>query len=128
MSIFNRPGPLPQTVSANLPPPFIALPNLANLRDVGGLPSTTKSPSNAAQVVRSKILYRAADPSNVPLEGLTKLHNELRIRTIFDFRSGPEIANAGGISEWESRIAQFNSAHGGRGPAVTRHWTPIFKS
>src|ERR1700742_4822003 len=103
-----------------LPPPFIAVPTLANLRDVAhGLPST--SPPS----VRPKLLYRSADPSNVDLDGLSKIHNDLDIRTIFDLRSGPEIVNAGGVEDWEERISQFNSAHGGvPGPPISRFWTP----
>ncbi|KAF2673010.1 hypothetical protein BT63DRAFT_143598 [Microthyrium microscopicum] len=125
---FSRPGALPTASGSELPPPFITVPSLGNLRDVGGLQSSTPSPSATAQSIRSKILYRAADPSNVPLEGLSKLHNELRIRTIFDLRSAPEISNAGGVSDWEGRIAQFNSAHGGPSNAVTRYWTPVFRA
>jgi protein tyrosine/serine phosphatase len=119
-SIFQRPGQFPISSDAALQHPFIHVPALANLRDVGSMKST---PS-----IRSKILYRAADPSNVPLDGLSQLHNDLRIRTIFDLRSEPEILNTGTIEEWQGRIAQFNSAHGGSTVPVTRNWTPVFKA
>lgn len=124
MSTFKHSGPIPQTPLPTLGPPFIPLPFLANLRDV----STSLITATTSPTLQSQILYRAADPSHVDLDGLSTLHNTLRIRTIFDLRSGPEIANSGGATDdWIDRISQFNSAHGGSGPpAVTRHWTPVF--
>jgi hypothetical protein len=65
----------------------------------------------------------------VDLDGLSKLHNELDIHTIFDLRSQPEIINSGSLNDWEERISQFNSAHGGvPGPPVSRFWTPVFQT
>lgn len=98
--------------------PFIPVPALSNLRDVGSMQSTP--------AIRSKILYRAADPSNVPLTGLSQLHSELRIRTIFDLRSEPEIASTGTIEQWTDHIQEYNKSIGDQG--VTRYWTPVFKA
>jgi protein tyrosine/serine phosphatase len=127
--------PQPATTNIRLPPPFIHVPALPNLRDVGGLPvsnppppppsSTPSSSKPASFTIRPKLLYRAADPSHVPAAGIATLHSALAITTIFDLRSAPEISNAGGVSDWESRIAAFNAANG---TALTRHWTPVFKA
>jgi protein tyrosine/serine phosphatase len=103
--------------------PFIAVPNINNLRDV----AAGIQPSAVA--LRLRLLYRSGDPSNTTLDGLSKLHNELGVRTIFDLRSAPEIANAAvSADEWESRLAAFASAHGGSAPPLTRRWTPVFRA
>jgi protein tyrosine/serine phosphatase len=121
---FKFAGPVPPIQVPVLGPPFIAVPLLANLRDVA-----SSLPSNSPPAVRPKLLYRSADPSNVDLDGLSKLHNELDIGTIFDLRSLPEIVNSGSLDEWKERISQFNSAHGGvPGPPVSRFWTPVFQA
>jgi protein tyrosine/serine phosphatase len=104
--------------------PFIAVANINNLRDV----SAGIQPS--AVSLRPRLLYRSGDPSNTTLDGLSTLHNTLGVRTIFDLRSAPEIANAAvSADEWESRLAAFASAHSGGGAApLTRRWTPVFRA
>jgi protein tyrosine/serine phosphatase len=109
------------TTNKPLGPPFIHVPALPNLRDVGTA-LESKNPS-----VRTKLLYRAADPSHVTTEGIETLHNALQIHTIFDLRSAPEIANQGGVADWEARLAAFNSAHS-NSTVITRFWTPVFKA
>jgi protein tyrosine/serine phosphatase len=130
MSGYKFAGPIPQPpVSKDLGPPFIHVDMLANLRDVAtGIEWTSVGSQNGfASKLRPRTLYRAADPSGVDIDGLSTLHNTLRISTIFDLRSAPEIARAGGLTEWEQRIAAFNSAHGGSGHvALRRFWTPVF--
>jgi protein tyrosine/serine phosphatase len=126
---FKFAKPAPPTPVPILPPPFINVPFLANLRDVA-----QSLPSTSPPTITPQLLYRSADPSNVDLDGLSQVHNALNIRTIFDLRSGPEIANSGSLDQWEERIAQFNSAHGsipsrGAGKsAVQRIWAPVFQT
>lgn len=94
---------------AGLPSPFIHIPALHNLRDIGGylLPTTPST------TVRSRILYRSADPSACAAspEGSQQLR-ELGITTIFDLRSKPELDRAGGPKEFEG---------------VERIWCPVFE-
>jgi Tyrosine phosphatase family len=129
MTAFKLP---PAPVSADLGPPFIQVDLLANLRDVAQALQYQETGNghghgHTGPKLRTHALYRAADPSNVDIDGLSTMHNTLHITTIFDLRSAPEIAHSGGLGEWESRIAAFNSAHGGNGaPAIRRFWTPVF--
>ena len=113
--------PAAATTNKPLGPPFIHVPALPNLRDVG------TSLESKKPTVRPKLLYRAADPSHVTTEGISTMHNTLQIHTIFDLRSAPEIANQGGVSDWEARLAAFNSAHS-NSTVITRFWTPVFKA
>jgi hypothetical protein len=129
MTIYKFAGPIPEVPVSDLGPPFIQVDGLANLRDVANALQLDTASSGAAPKLRKGTLYRAADPSAVDISGLSTLHNTLRITTIFDLRSAPEIAHSGGLSDWESRIGQFNSAHDGNAnqtPAIRRYWAPVF--
>jgi protein tyrosine/serine phosphatase len=108
----------------NLPPPFIYTPNLANLRDAGGL---TISDSNS--VVKTKYIYRSADPSLCTKEEIRFFHEELGIEHIFDLRSGPEFERQGTevVAEFDERIAAYNSKGNGK-TKIQRYWTPVFKT
>lgn len=105
--IHNPPG-LPS-------PPFHEVEGLPNLRDVGGYPL----PSSRS--VRPGLLFRAADPSRITPQGLSQL-SSLNIRTVYDFRSTPEIKRQG--VEWAGETP-VSSPFDGTG--ITRHWTPVFR-
>jgi protein tyrosine/serine phosphatase len=108
----------------NLPPPFVYVPNLANLRDAGGL---TITDSNS--VVKRKHLYRSADPSLCSEEEIKFLHEELGIEHIFDLRSRPEFEKQGTkvVAAFAGRIATYNMGGDG-GKKIQRYWTPVFKT
>lgn len=109
---------------SNLPPPFIYLPNLANLRDAGGLPI-----ADSNSVVRTRFLYRSADPSLCTVEEIAAMHEKLGIEHIFDLRSGPEFDNQGPevVAGFDERIASYN-AQKARPTKIERYWTPVFKT
>ncbi|OQO02377.1 hypothetical protein B0A48_11931 [Cryoendolithus antarcticus] len=103
--------------SNSLPsPPFIEIEGIANFRDIGGYPTTS------SKKVRNGLVYRAADPSKVTLEGLKKMKEELGITTIFDFRSLPELQRTG--PEWADVETDHPDPFAPYG--ITRHWTPVF--
>jgi hypothetical protein len=108
----------------NLPPPFIYVPNLANLRDAGGL---TVADSNS--VVRTRFLYRSADPSLCDETEIKFLHEELGVEHIFDLRSGPEFEKQGPevVAEFAGRVATYSAGRDGRSK-LQRYWTPVFKN
>ena len=95
---------------ASLPPPFVNVPTLHNLRDIGGHALSSSPPT----AVRKGILYRSADPSACASspDALQQLH-ALNITTVFDLRSKPEIDRAGGPKEL---------------PGIQRIWTPVFEA
>lgn len=110
----------PPLIIPNLPPPFINIPSLPNLRDAGGYPSTHTNGASTPSAVRRKLLYRSADPSRISRSDLAKLHQEHGITTIFDLRSWPEIERAGTLEAWEENLRSNGN--------VTRHWRPVFKT
>lgn len=110
----------PPTASTQLPPPFINIPSLPNLRDAGGYP-VSNGPGGTPSTVRKRVLYRSADPTRASLSDLQTLSNDLGISTIFDLRSLPEIERAGTLPDYEERLAQCRGA-------VKRKWTPVFKA
>ncbi|KAI9716388.1 MAG: hypothetical protein M1828_000377 [Chrysothrix sp. TS-e1954] len=73
-------------MSAYLPPPFVNVQGIMNLRDVGGY-RIGAAPSPA---VRRNYIYRSADPSRVTDEGMAKLRS-LGIELMFDLRSHVEL-------------------------------------
>ncbi|KAG6335887.1 hypothetical protein ID866_3196 [Astraeus odoratus] len=66
-------------------PPFISIPGVSNVRDLGSYPIAT---SNV--ITKPGYAYRAAEVSNITEEGAEKM-TALRITTIFDLRSDPEM-------------------------------------
>ncbi|KAJ7072923.1 protein-tyrosine phosphatase-like protein [Mycena amicta] len=69
--------------SQTLPPPFIPIEGVINVRSVGGYHDASVKPS---------ILYRSADPSRITPTGKTQLQ-ALGVRHVFDFRADDEIAS-----------------------------------
>jgi hypothetical protein len=95
-----------------LPPPFIYVPTLANLRDVGGLPVHQRSDSPTPLAVRKRIIYRSADPSFLTEEDLKYIREDLGITHIYDLRSEPEFEKQGdALQEWVARIESYNKAN-----------------
>jgi hypothetical protein len=92
-----------------LPPPFVSVPGLANLRDIGSWP-ITDSNGNTVATVRKGLIYRGPDPSALTEAGLAKL-TELGVTISFDLRSKQQIDRAGGYKELEG---------------IRRVWCPIF--
>ncbi|KAF1816087.1 hypothetical protein P152DRAFT_369524, partial [Eremomyces bilateralis CBS 781.70] len=98
-------------------PPFIPLPSINNLRDIGGLPIS--SSSTTPLTVRRGLVYRAANTTTLDAAGVAKLQS-LGLGVIFDLRAVPEIERTGGVEELERLLA----ATGG---VVERRWTPVFE-
>lgn len=70
-------------------PPFIKVDGIQNFRDLGGYKIADSPNSN----VRNGLLYRSADPYRVSALGKGTIAS-LKIRTVFDLRSKPEVARA----------------------------------
>lgn len=78
--------PPPVSPMASLPsPPFIPIDGIHNFRCIGKYPT-----SNPTSITRSDLLFRSAEPSHVTPSGIEAL-KALKITTIFDLRSLPEI-------------------------------------
>lgn len=106
-------------------PPFIPVPSLPNLRDIGGYQiASTSTPRS----VRRKLFFRAADPSKCDANGIRQLRDELGISTIFDIRAKPEmernINTDGDVAAWEKRLADVSEDGNG---TIQRIWVPVFK-
>jgi len=100
-----------------LPPPFVSVPGLPNLRDIGGyeLPSHLYPPGSS---IRKGVLYRSASPHACPPTSLLRLRYELDIRNVFDLRSGPEAAKRGaGAAALDGRL---------RAAGIKRVWAPVY--
>lgn len=71
-------------------PPFIILPGIPNLRDIGGYPIT---PFGTRRSVRTKLVYRSADPSGAAAfpASCEALRSTLGIGALFDLRSSVEV-------------------------------------
>lgn len=111
-------------VPSNLPPPFIYLPNLANLRDAGGL-----AIADSKSVVRTKHIYRSADPSLCTTEDIEFMCETLGIEHIFDLRSGPEFEKQGPevVEGFDERVKSYSASKNGSSK-IYRHWTPAFQN
>jgi protein-tyrosine phosphatase len=66
----------------------IDVPGLANIRDVGGLPS-------ALGLMRRGLLYRADNLAKATEEGKVVLMDQLKVRTVFDLRHASECEDQG---------------------------------
>lgn len=82
-------------------PPFISIPGIQNFRDTGGYPLA----SDPRKVVRRGVLYRAAEPSQVTPEGITRMSSSgLGIKYVYDLRSVREFEKEGNVrppTTWE---------------------------
>ncbi|KAH7032706.1 tyrosine phosphatase family-domain-containing protein [Microdochium trichocladiopsis] len=90
----------PATAPPDLPsPPFLAVPGIQNFRDTGGYP-VSSAPN---KIVRRGVLFRAAEPSQVTPEGISRMR-ELGIKHVYDLRSVREFEKEGHARpprEWE---------------------------
>lgn len=75
--------------------PFILVDGVPNVRDVGGHachPPTNANKSSITEwYIRSGLLFRAAQPSQITPPGVEKLTKDLQVQAVFDFRSKQEI-------------------------------------
>jgi hypothetical protein len=71
-------------------PPFVLVPGVANLRDIGGWPVKISNPDGTPLVVRKGRLYRAATLNHITPEGKEALR-ALGIGAVFDLRSLYEV-------------------------------------
>jgi hypothetical protein len=116
-----------------VPPPFIAVPGLPNLRDIGGQPVTIlgvrqrrdseegigHAQQHGRKVIRRGIVYRSAEPSKASDEGIAMLTDDLGIKLVYDLRSKVEIdrAHSKTLAEnWEPR----------EWPGSKRVFVPVF--
>ncbi|KAH7348611.1 putative tyrosine-protein phosphatase [Rhexocercosporidium sp. MPI-PUGE-AT-0058] len=97
------------TDKAEIQPPFVDIPGLANFRDIGGWP-IEDSKGIVTGTVRKGVFYRGPDTTTVTDEGVVKLR-ELGITTDFDLRSKGQIEKAGGSKDLEG---------------IQRVWCPAF--
>lgn len=90
-------------------PPFVTIPGVVNVRDLGGYSSTI----HAGMRTRSRLVFRSAELSSVTEDGKLKL-KELGVTTVFDLRSDTE------IERYESPIPEV--------PGVQILRVPVFKT
>ncbi|KAI6127421.1 protein-tyrosine phosphatase-like protein [Pisolithus croceorrhizus] len=89
-------------------PPFVPIPGVSNVRDLGSYPTTM---SNV--ITKPGYMFRAAEVSNITKEGVEKMR-ALRITTVFDLRSDPE------MKKYSTPIPTIEEVH------IIR--TPVFKN
>ncbi|KAB5559774.1 tyrosine phosphatase [Coniochaeta sp. 2T2.1] len=108
-----------------LEPPFIAVPALPNLRDIGGQPvqrqvdAEGEQPQQGKKIIRPGIVFRSAEPSKVSEEGVSMLTKDLGITHVFDLRSKVEIHRAReqtSAADWKPR----------EWPGSKRVFVPVF--
>lgn len=85
------------TAQADIQPPFVDVPGLANFRDIGGWPIENEN-GKATGKIRKGVFYRGPDTATITDEGIEKLKS-LGITTDFDLRSNGQIAKAGGFKQ-----------------------------
>lgn len=106
-------------------PPFIHVEGVPNFRELGGYactPSSSHSNSNPtpptkALCLRRHYLFRCATLAQITPAGTSTLTNTLRIRTLYDLRSQPEI----------NSVLKTSGPKGLEVEGVTRHFTPVYK-
>lgn len=95
-------------------PPFVAVPGLPNMRDIGGLPVTTAPSSEsgggqkpgARKIIRRGVVFRSSEPSKLTDKGVSMLTKDLGITHVYDLRSKVEIDRAHGKpleTDWQPR-------------------------
>ncbi|TFY64488.1 hypothetical protein EVJ58_g2596 [Rhodofomes roseus] len=67
-------------------PPFVTIPGVVNVRDLGSYPSETSSGS----MTRPGFIFRSSEISSITEEGKARL-KELGVTTVYDLRSDTEI-------------------------------------
>lgn len=90
-----------QNIPMNIPyPPFVNVEGVPNFRDMGGY---SCSPSGAPAAfpneklhVRQGFVYRCSELSQITPKGNVTMVEDLRIKTLYDFRSEAEAANPRG--------------------------------
>lgn len=85
LSCTNINAPIPESLltKALTEPPFIPIPGILNLRDLGALPNSP---------IRRNLLYRSGALMNLTVPSITSLKDELGIKMILDLRSERECA------------------------------------
>jgi len=78
--------------------PFINIPGVANVRDIGSLSSSTISPDGKPLVVRNGRLFRSAQFNHITPAGRAKLV-ELNVGAIFDLRTLAEVRKYGRVPD-----------------------------
>ncbi|KAI6152371.1 protein-tyrosine phosphatase-like protein [Pisolithus tinctorius] len=89
-------------------PPFVSISGVSNVRDLGSYPTTM---SNG--MTKPGYAFRAAEVSNVTAEGAEQMR-ALRITTVFDLRSDPE------MKKYSTPIPTIEGIH------IVR--TPVFRN
>lgn len=112
-------------------PPFIPVPGLPNLRDIGGQPvggpgagqqaddDAQQEPRSANKMIRRGVVYRSSEPSRVSEEGISMLTKDLGITRVYDLRSKVEIDRSHGetvAADWQPR----------EWPGSQRVFVPVF--
>ena len=91
--------PLDQDRAAALlsAPPFVLVPGVVNIRDIGGLALNSNSTDAIPLVVRKGRLYRAATLNDIAPEGKDALRS-LNIGAVFDLRTLREVRKSANIA------------------------------
>ncbi|KAF2690790.1 hypothetical protein K458DRAFT_355046 [Lentithecium fluviatile CBS 122367] len=82
---IRTPIPAPLLTQALTEPPFIPIPGITNLRDLGRLPSSP---------IRPNLFYRSGALQNLPSASLTRLRDDLGVKLVLDLRSKGETARS----------------------------------
>jgi protein tyrosine/serine phosphatase len=82
---INTSIPNPILTEALKQPPFIPIPGIINIRDLGALPDSP---------IRHNLLYRSGALHKLPASSLVALKDDLGIKMILDLRSEREIARS----------------------------------
>lgn len=108
--------------------PFVLVPGVANVRDIGGLSVSTPDPDGKRLVVRKGKMYRAATLNHITPEGKEALH-ALDIGAIFDLRTLHEVRKSAKISpdDLDPRAGLVNLTKEGEieGEGIQVHHIPL---
>jgi hypothetical protein len=90
-----------QNIPMNIPyPPFVNVEGVPNFRDLGGYsctpPTAPSAFPNQLLHVRQGLVYRCSELSQITPKGNVTMVEDLRIKTLYDFRSEAEAANPRG--------------------------------
>jgi Tyrosine phosphatase family len=78
-------------------PPFVLVPGVANVRDIGGWPARISNPDGTPLIVRKGRLYRAANLNHITPDGKEALHS-LGVGAVFDLRTLHEVRKHAGVA------------------------------